>query len=84
MGLEVNVELMMIVLLGHPHAAHWAIVGVVLKNGIGMEVLDLRLIPNPAAPNLIGYVYSALKLGKKVQFQKCKNTLFAFSKMAKN
>ena len=51
---EVNAELMMIALLGHPHVAHWAIVGVVLKNGIGMEVLVLKLIPNPAALNLIG------------------------------
>ena len=54
MVLEVNVELMMIVLLGHPHVAHWDIVGVVPKNGIGMEVLDPRLIPNLVVLSLIG------------------------------
>ena len=32
---------------------------------------------------VLTYMHSALKL-KKVQFQKCKKALFAFSKMAKN
>ena len=54
MVLEVNVELMMIVLLGHPHVAHLAIVGVVPKNGIGMEALEHQPIPKLAENNRIG------------------------------
>ena len=39
---------------GPPPVAPWGIVGVPLKNGIGMAALGQKRTLNPAAPNLIG------------------------------